>query len=637
MDKDLQELPELDRLSESEICEFGRFQLDRSQGALMLDGEPVRIPKKTFELLTYLVENPNRIVDKTELLNEVWPGSFVEEANLTVHISNLRKVFNGHPDLKIETFPKVGYRFKAEVTIGRISTAEPLSDISVGSRSGQVPPSTYGRKKPLWAVLAVIALLSAVTAAVYLVDQRDRPPITSVAVLPFLNATGSPDNDYLSDGMTDMLIRQLSQQGRLPVTASTSVSRYRGEGVDPVKAGTDLAAEAVVRARMSHVEEAFVFDAEIVDVATGNVVWTDRFSSSSGELAPLINKMADGILSSLNAYKAERTSSSSSDLRSVHNDAYLYYLKGRHHWSRRNNAEFRKAIEYFQRSIEAEPDFALAYSGLSDSYVLLIQFGGAAPSDVLSQARSAAQKAAQLDGDCAEAHASLGNVAFLEKDKERAALHFRKAIELDPNYATALQWLAELLSESGQTDEADVLIRRAIELDPLSRIIRHIEARNQFWGGNPDKAIQLLKRNIDLDPTWGGDHDLLFHVYEAKGMYQEAIEAYLQAQALILDNGEESDVDRTRAAAQKGGWLGFIRHRLNHLESRSKRRYVKPQVLAEFYSRLGDVDKAFELLEKAQSNGTLGFSWVERLSCYNSLRADPRYEQLRQRAKLNKI
>lgn len=620
---------------------FGEFILDSNQKLLLRNGEIVKLPAKTFELLAYLVENPNRVINKAEIMEAVWQDSIVEEANLTVHISTLRKVLgngNGEQDgekrIAIETFPKVGYRLNSELT--PIYSELPKdgdarnSVVEVSHTHRFTSPRT--KRVAILAFGVAAASLVGIVLIFYFLNENRRPPVTSIAIIPFHNATGSVENDFLADGVTEMLIRQFSHHEGLSVKARSSVFRYRGSDVDPVKAGRDLSAGVVLVGRLKALGGSFLFDIELVDVGDGSVLWTGSFLSHSDDLTAVVAEMASTIRDTVNLGGPSTISRASGDLKDIDNAAYLYYLRGRYHWNRRNNDDFRKGIEYFQRSIEIEPNFALAYSGLSDSYVLLIQFGGGAPSDLLPQARSAARKAIDLDENCAEAHASLGNIAQLENDQLTAESEFRRAIELNPNYATAFQWLAELLSAEGQTDQADELIRKALELDPLSRIVRNIEARNHFWAGNLDRAVELLDRNIVLDPTWGGDHDLLFHVYEAKGMYSEAFAAYLRAQDLVLDIGQESDVERTRAAFEKGGWLGFVRHRVNHLEERSERSYVKPLVLAEFYARLDDRDKAFGALNEALSSGHFDLAWVKRLSCFDSLRDDPRYTDLLRKA-----
>jgi TolB-like protein len=451
--------------------------------------------------------------------------------------------------------------------------------------------------------------------------------ITSIAVLPFENATGSAESEYLSDGISEMLIRQFSDRQGLSVKARSSVLRYKGDLADPLMAGRDLGAQAVVVGRIKHANTDYVFDIEIVDVNSGNVLFTQGYTRKLNDVASLSREITESIYSKLNIGVANDNIVGSSKLERVNNEAYAQYLRGRHFWNRRTNEDFRRAIECFQRAIELEPDFALAYSGLSDSYILLISFGGSPPENVLPQARSAAQRAVDLDPMLAEAHASLGNVSWQRGDLYTAEREFRKAIELNPNYATALQWLAEILSGNGNYDEADVAIRRALELDPLSRIIRNVEARNHFWAGRHDQAIALLKRNIDLDPTWGGDHDILFHVYEAKGMYAESVDAYLIAQSL-LKGLPDDEIRLTRQSFEKGGWMGFVHRRIRFLEQWSKEVYVKSIILAEFYARAGQNDRAFDALFSARAKNTLSVAWVKHLAAFNGLRADPRYSEL---------
>ena len=299
------------------------------------------------------------------------------------------------------------------------------------------------------------------------------------------------------------------------------------------------------------------------------------------------------------------------------------YLKGRFFWERRTKDDFKIAIEHFQTAIAIDPDFALAYSGLSDCYIQLPQCG-LNPAATIPQAKVAILKALELDPDLAEAHASLGQIT---KDFNEAEKEFKRAIELNPNYATAYQWYAELLYAVGRFDEARTYIREAIALDPMSRIMKNLDGRISLFERQYDEAIEIFKRNVDLDPTWEGDYEWLFHAYSAKGMYREAVGAYLTACTL------EKQMTPEEAAAldnsfNKGGWNDFLKTRIEQFEERSRHGYVQPFTMAEFYARAGEKEEAFALLDKVVKTRDNGTTYIRYLPSLDNLRSDPRFDEL---------
>lgn len=613
--------------------QFGDFRLDAGQHLLLHREEVVKLTQKSFELLLYFVQHDNRVIGKETLMKTVWQETFVEDANLTVHISHLRKVFREYSvdAARIETFPKAGYRLVANVVE---LNAPPSSAGQPGIEALSVAGSGFNnairlaiRTRPVAAVLTLIILFSMIPLMAnfsLLARSNASRGISSIAVLPFVNESNDPELEYLADGLTESSIRGLSGVYGLSVKSRSTVFNFKNKSKDPVTFGKEIAAQVVLIGRVYVTGNTLSVNYELVNTDTGNVIVSDGYERDKTELLWMQSTMLSRVIQALRPSLSD-SGEQRSKLKVKNPETYDLYLRGRFYLNRRTNQDVKTAIGFFQRTIEIDPDFALAYSGLADSYSLLVAFGGMSPLDAMPQAKAAALRAVQLDDGLAEAHASLSNVLPSGEETDR---ELQRAIELNPSYASAHQWYAESLGQQGRFDEARVEIRRAIELDPLSRIMKNIDGRISLWSGHYDEAIAIFKKNIDLDPTWGGDHDLLFHAYAAKGMYPEAVDAYLAAWSL-LKALSPAEAQNLREAFRKSGWEGFLRYRLKSLEEQSKTEYVRPMMLAEFYSRLKQYDKAFDCLNRALENQPGIIGWLKYMPSFDNIRIDPRYTDLK--------
>ncbi|MEP7211629.1 MAG: winged helix-turn-helix domain-containing protein [Acidobacteriota bacterium] len=630
---------------------FGRFTVDVGQGILAFDGQLLHLAPKTFELLVYFLKRKNEVVDKNEIMEEVWRGLFVEEANLSVHVSHLRKILAADigESASIETFPKKGYRFviKARENIGETAHlhVEPPNakpDIVPEQVPLRIPAELQekasGNAKQFYflgersVIVGLVVFLAVIIVFAGFRYHRSSAsetpqPISSVAVLPFVNDSEDPEMDYLSDGLTESVLRRLSLLPALTVKARATAFMYKGKVIDPQTIGREISVQAILLGRISKKGDTLALRYELVECATGNIIVTGEFRSDSGDVEKAENEIVQKVAGAIRPESA--VANTGSPKRATQNrEALVLYLKGRDYWNRRTVDDFRTSIGYFQRAIEADPDFALAYSGLADAYSLIATYGGMSPDDAQPRAKSAALKALSLDPELAEAHASLGQ-CLLDRGSQLSDAEFelKRAIELNPNYASAYQWYAETLSTEGRFDEARIEIRKASDLDPLSRIMRNIDGRISLFSGNYDEAISIFKKNIDLDPTWGGDYDLLFHAYEGKEMYKEAVTAYLEA--LKLDHrASESELTELSSGFGKDGWRGFVRTRLRQLDERSRKEFVRPMQFAEFYARMNKNDAAFLNLNQAIAKHPSAAAWIEYLPVYKELRSDPRYTEL---------
>jgi tetratricopeptide (TPR) repeat protein len=312
--------------------------------------------------------------------------------------------------------------------------------------------------------------------------------------------------------------------------------------------------------------------------------------------------------------------------------AYQFYLKGRYYWNKRTPDNFRKAIQYFQQALDRDPNYALAYSGLADSYALLPNYEGASPRETVAQAKAAALKALQIDEHLAEGHASLGQILFYDYDFASAERELRHAVELNPNYASGHQWLGELLSSLGRHEEALVEVRRALELDPLSIIINRVLGNVYYNARRYDPAVDQFRKTIEMDPGFATAHAGLGDAYVMKGMYGEAIGEFAKAEELGLGGGSKETAAALLDAYAKGGWKGYLQHEVARISDPSS--HAPSYFLARMYTALGEKDKAFAALEKDYEKRNWTMTDLKVDPALDSLRSDPRFADLLRRVGL---
>ena len=310
----------------------------------------------------------------------------------------------------------------------------------------------------------------------------------------------------------------------------------------------------------------------------------------------------------------------------VNPEAYELYLKGRFYWNKRTEADFKRAITFFEQAIDRDPKYALAYTGLADTYALLTAYTNQPPRELMPKAKEAALKALALDDSLAEAHASLGQItSYYDYDFVTAEREYRRAIELNPNYATAHQWLAEQLSALKRFDEAIVEIQRALELDPLSLIINRVYADILVDAHRFDEAIAQFNKTIELDPNFPTAHFFLGRAYEAKGMYDQAVHEYTTAAAVNLVPPES--LAKMNEAYAKAGWRAYVQ---TALEQTVMQRQQKPpsMVVASYYARLGQKEEALAWLQKGYEERDFRMTLLSVSFEFDNLRSDPRFKEL---------
>jgi TolB-like protein len=483
------------------------------------------------------------------------------------------------------------------------------------------------RKAPVAAVATVITV--ALIAGAYLYWSRGKSaaaPIESIAVMPFINASGNADVEYLSDGMTETLINSLSQLPKLAVKARSSVFRYKGKEVDPQVVGNELSVQAIVNGRVVQRGDDLTLYLSLVDTRTGNQIWGEQYNRKQVDLISLQSEIGRDVSSKLRTKLSGADEQKLGKSYTANPEAYQLYLQGRFFWNKRTPQTIQKSIEYFQQAIEKDPNYALGYAGLADGYSLLAYYGGAPANEVMPKAKVAALRALSLDSNLAEAHASLGFVfATYDADFAGAEREYKRAIELNPNYTMAHQFYGVMLTRLGRQGESVAELRRALEIEPLSMIVNRNYGESFTFSRRYDESVAQLKKTLELDPTFPTTYLSLSIVYQLMGKYAESIESFAKCQELL---GHTQTAALARESFARGGWKGYLRAMTG---TRRPGELTSSYTVATFHVQLGQNDKAFAELDKALENREylIGFTKVDpRL---DPLRDDPRFEELLRR------
>jgi len=516
---------------------------------------------------------------------------------------------------------------------GKLTT----SALSPGPPSAAIGParkSMSGRKLALIAALVVLLVVVPIVIVVagyvsYRHARNTEVAIDSIAVLPFENQNRDASVEWLSDGVTESIINNLAQLPNLRVSPRSSVFRYKGKETDPLEAGKALGVRAVLTGRLQQRDDEVIISAELVDLRDNKQLWGEQYQRKMADLLTVQRDIAREITNNLRPRLSGSEQNRVTKQYTANSEAYQLYLKGRFYWNKRTINDFKRASTYFQQAIDKDPNYALAYSGLADSYGLLAVFGAGPPKDWMPQAKTAAMKALALDDSLAEAHASLGLItAYYDWDFVGAERELRRAIELNPNYATAHEWRAENISSLKRHDEALAEIRRALELDPLSLIINRVYADLLLNARRYDEAIEQYRKTIEIDPNFRTAHERLVRAYEAKGMYDQAIAEYLASPA------SSERLTGMKETYTKSGWNGVLQILLASLLEKSKKDYVRPFSVASLYARLGQKDEAFAWLEKAYQDRDYQMTELNVRTDMDLLRGDPRFADLLRRVGL---
>jgi eukaryotic-like serine/threonine-protein kinase len=511
---------------------------------------------------------------------------------------------------QLERGPESGWRAVAAITV-----SAPMPATTHPQSAGNQPPQ------------------DSVTKTGTLRAPRVSKTIGSIAILPFENVSRDPENEYLSDGIAASLINILATVPKLRVMAQSTVFRYKGRGTDPQTVGRELNVRAVLTGRLMQRGGSLRIGTELVDVATGSQLWGAQYDREPGDIFAIQDDISNEISEKLRS-KLTRAEKKQLTKRQTHDaEAYRLYLQGRHHWNKWTEEGFYKAIEYFQRAVEKDPGYALAYTGLADSYILLGWNGYLPPKEAFPKARIAATEALRLDSDLAEAHTSLGAVLWLyDWQWKEAEAAFQRGLALNPDYPTANHWYAEYAMTMGRHEEAIARMKKSQELDPLSLIISVAIGWAHYMARRYDDADAQLRRTVELDANYPVTYWILGLVLRKMGRYELAISE--GEKGVNLSGG--SFLMRA-ALAQTLGAAGKKDEAIQILDSLAKlaeEKYVASYFFAGVHMGLGEFDRAIESLEISFEEHSHWLIYLHIDPGMDALRQNPRFQDLLQRVGL---
>jgi len=647
------------------LLRFGVFEVDLRTGELRKQGLRIKLSGQPFQVLAMLLERPGELVTREEIREKLWPGdTFIDfEHSVNSSIKRLREALGDDPAAPrfIETLPRHGYRFIAPVE-GHPSLApfserrEGEGDAPPGSEGGQgMVPGSGGdqreaagavrepplRKRGVVALSAggVVALL-AVLFALNVAGLRERvmtaagarhgvplPRIESIAVLPLENLSHDPEQEYFADGMTEELITNLGKIGALRVISRTSVMRYKGTKKPLPDIARELNVDALVEGTVLRSGDRVRVTANLLQATADRHLWAESYERDLRDVLSLQDEVARAIAEEIKIKLTpqDQTRLTSARVRPVKPEAYELYLKGRYHYYKWRPDDFRKAIDYFQKAIEADPGWAPTYAGLATSYGWLWMEGALPAQEALPRFSAALKTALAIDDMDPEVRYTLAASAFYYRwDWEEADREFQRALALDPGLVEARFEYAWFLVCMGRFSQALAEAQRAVDRDPLSVSANLALGDIYFWSHQDDRAIAQLQHTADLDPDDSRAHGFLAGIYGQKQMYGEAIRELRQAMALGGTPPEKlADLER---AYQQSGSDGYWMWRL----SEAKHRNAACEI-ARVYAHLANAGQAVAWLEKCYQQHDYQMVQLKTGRVWDPLRSDPRFQDVLRR------
>jgi TolB-like protein/DNA-binding winged helix-turn-helix (wHTH) protein/Flp pilus assembly protein TadD len=625
---------------------FGVFEADLRLGELTKHGKRLPLQGQPFRLLAMLLARPGQLVTREELRATIWPHTIVDfDHGLNKAVSKVRDALGDSAESPrfIETVARRGYRFLADVALvpdgaQQTATAHPPVGADAGPlvRPEAGTSSPRSPRVPRWMLVGVglaLVLAGAASWIFYTSKTSSSPTIRSLAVLPLKNLSGDASQDYFSDGMTEELITQLGQISALRVISSTSVMLYKGVDKPLVDIARELSVQAVVEGSVLRSGDRVRITAQLIRVPADEQMWAQSYEGELRDTLALQSKVAQDIAEQIRATLSRRQQAALQKPRTVSPDAYEDYLKGRYFWNKRTGDGLKKAIDYFSRAVEADPNYAEAYSGLADSYALAGDwlYEVLPPQEAFRQARAAATRALALDDTLGAAHTSLAFALDLYAwDWAAAEKEYQRAIELSPGYATAHHWYAWHLLVMGRNSEGIFEMRRAESLDPLSLIISADLAEALCIAHLYDESVRQSKRTLDMDPNFAVAHYQLGQALAQKHLYGEAIAEFQRAIELSGHSGAfDSNLAYVYALSGRKVEAEKI---LEALEAGPGKNPSIDANIALVYVGLGDHDQAMNWLSKAY-DARFNPSILLR-PAFDPLRSDVRFKDLWRRVGL---
>jgi serine/threonine protein kinase/TolB-like protein/Flp pilus assembly protein TadD len=511
---------------------------------------------------------------------------------------------------------------------GRQPVAAAVADASSPSQTMAAPRS---RRTMALAVVvaAIVALLAAAGAWYFLLREK---PLDSLAVLPFVNVGGDQSTEYLSDGITESIINNLSQLPQLSVRSFSAVAHFKNKDLNPQAAGNELKARAVLTGRLVRRGDEFSISAELVDVRGNRQIWGSQYTRKVDDILAMQEEISREISEKLRLQMTGADKQRLNRRQTVDSAAYQLYLQGRYQWNKRTLEGLQQSIDYFQQAIQKDSRYALAFAGQADAYALLADFNVLPAREVLPKVKSAAAEALQLDDTLAEAHTSLGWAQFHDLDWTGAEKEFKRAIELNASYPTAHSWYGEYLMAQGRFDRALEEMTRAYQLDTLSPVLNLALGYRFYYAHEYAQAIEQCQKVLAMDANFAPAHVYLGRAYEQKPAFPEAI-AELR-KALDISEGDTNELAALGQAYAVSHQEGEARKILDQLKERSQQTYVQPMWIAVIHLGLGEKDQAFDWMQKAYEDRSAWLVYLKVDPLFDPVRGDARFADLLRRVGL---
>mgnify|MGYP002651257509 CR=1 FL=1 len=603
------------------IYEFGEFRLSVEERLLMKGAVKMPLPPVTFCLLLKFVQEPNRLLSKEVLMAEVWPDTFVEEGNLNRAISRVRNLLGEKKGEKqyIETVPRTGYRFVAEVHCIGPGEAMPEAAKSLPSRKWRT------------ALAAAIVLVSLAAFAIWIwlpdrIATRPDKPLR-LAVLPVRPLVEDEESEILALGLADSMITKLGSISGFIVRPINAVSDPALKEMDPVQAGRKLDVDAVIDASLISTKGSFRLSIRLIDVSSGQQLWGERVIQTSGSIYEAEDKVSELTARAVVSHYSETPSGRLTRHYTDHPQAFEAYLKGRYFWNRRTEKNFREALAHFERAVELDPHYALAYSGLADCHILLTVWGAERPLDSMPKAKTAALKALEIDPTLAEAHASLAFIKWVfDWDAAGAKAEFDRSLELNAQYATAYHWRSYFNAVTGRPDAAISDIGRALEIEgPLSVGIMADVGEIYLWNRQNDRALTYLSEIVEIEPNNAISHYLLGIALVRNGDLNAATQELEKARAI-------ENTPRITAALGyvygKAGNYPKAAEIIQQLQYLQEKRYVSHFSIGVVYLGMGDRDECLSEFKRAMEERSDAMAILNAYPLLDDLKNDPEFRQL---------
>jgi serine/threonine-protein kinase len=611
------------------------------------DGEQIALTPKVFDTLLYLVENPNRLIEKDELMEAVWPDTVVEENNLNKNISVLRRVLGEKQgeNRYIATIPGRGYKFVASVRNGALGepAESPVSGLqddaaavsTVGTepgperrptpQHGTEPRGVNSRRRLLFAAAGAVLLMAIFSAAYFW--KPASPPVRTVAVLPFKPLAAENRDEILEMGMADTLIARLSSDQDIVVRPLASVRRFGSLEQDPVVAGGELGVESVLDGSLQRVGDSIRVNVRLIRTADGASLFSETFDEKFTDIFSLQDRIASKVAEAMRSRLKFRAAKKNS---TENVEAYRLYLQGRYHALKSTPPEIRQGIEFYRRAIDADPAYALAYAGMAQAYAALPITSDIPTSEAFPQAKAAAVRALELDPDLTEARIMLGTIEFwYEWRWADAEAELKRAIATEPNNPDAHRFYAVLLTVVGRPAESLGEMEKARELDPLSLIVNALKSQAFFFAGRDAEAIDQANKTLEIEPNFWIAHLMLTRAFIRQNKLDEAIASARRAEQFSGGNSEA--ISLAAYALAKSGRRDEALKELEKLRSRAAERYVPAYNLAMIHNGLGQREEAIQRLEEALNTRDARMILLKVDPKWDELRSDPRFIDLMRR------